>query len=488
MKFLRFLLVGGVFFSRLHALEAIDLAAVAKRFDSPIGEDQYQARSELNRLVAQATAPGQGDCAAVTRVLVAALGSADTSQEAAKYILRALARVATAEAIAPLAKILASSDLRLKEEARAALSWNHCPQAVAALEAALTKTTDPGEQVGLVEALASQQASSSVRVIAPLMLAEDAALAGGAMAAIAQIGGPSAVASLMAVRANPKLLPARMADADRALLWASGDDAQTALRIYQSGASESVRLAAFMALMKISPASAKPALVETALKSEAADLRQAALAQGIAISLPSLQATLVQGLDQMPKDERLIVLANLDQFKPAASAEKIALGRLESAEEDERIYAITALGKFPTASAFLAVLQGVGARDPRINQAAAATLASMTCPTAEAILLAMLKGNSSPDRILALKAMSARQVPDAAAVLLGVIQGSDKESSKEALKTLYFTASVDDLRSLCAVVASTQDADLRRSLVSISHRIATRINSDEARELVKELK
>lgn len=486
MKFFHAILLGGVFLTRLHALESAEIAAVAKRFDAPTGDEQYQARIELNRLVAQATIPGKGDCAAVTKLLIAALQAPETSKEASKYLLRALARIGTVEAVAPLAKILAGQDPMLKEEARAALSWIRNPQAVAVLEAALAKAVDPRAKISLLNALASQQSASSVPLLAPLMAAGDPELARAALTAIARIGGPAAVTAL--TTASAKVPAALKPDAERALLVASAGDARTAMLIYQSSSSATIKLAAFLALMQSAPDSAKPGLIEAALKSADPDLRHAALACGLETRLPSLQATLAKSFDQMPKDDRLIVLANIRQLQPAAAAEKIALSRIASAEEDERVSAITALGNFPTPSAFHAVLEALGVREPRINQAAANAIANMTYPAAETTLLAMLKGNSSPDKILALKAMVSRQVPEASAILLFVIKGADKDASKEAMKTLYFTASIDDLRSLCAATAATQDPDLHKGLVSICSRIATRIKTPEALALVKDLK
>ena len=488
MKFLPVIIIGGLCVVRLHALESAEIAAVAKRFDNPVTAEQYQARMELNRLVAQATLPGKGDPAAVTKVLVAVLQSPETSVEAAKYLLRSLARFGTVDAVEPLAKILAGKDAMLREEAREALSWIHDPKAAAVLEAALTKSSDKREQRGLIAALAAQKSATSVPVIAPFVVNTDPDLARDALDALASIGGPAAVTTLTAAHASNKLATALKPEAERALLVANSGDAKTASGIYQSTTSAPIKLAAFIALMKDAPESAKPALIEAALKSEDTDLRHAALACGIKISLPSLQSSLAQSIGQMPKQDRLIVLANIHYLKPAEGAEKIALSCAASAEEDERIAAISALGKIGTKGAFDALLQAGGAKEPRINQAAATALASTTYPAASGSLLATLKGNSSADKILAIKALNSVQVPDAGAVLIEGIKGSDPAASKEAMKTLYFIASMDDLRALSAAAAATTDAELRKELVSICSRIATRFNTDEARDLVKELK
>ncbi len=484
MKFLPILLFGGLCVVRLHALESGELAAVAKRFADPSGDEQYKARAELNRLVAQSTLPGKGDPAAVTELLVAAIQSPETPKEAVKYLLRSLSRVATADAVEPLAKILNGPDVMLREEAREALSWIPDSKAATALEAALAKSTDKREKLGLIAALATQKSTTSVPVLEPFLREADSELVVAAIDSLSRIGGAPAINALAAAKVSPALKP----ELELALLAAGSGDAKTVDQVYQSTASDPVRLAAFLSLVKLAPADAKASLLEAALKSKDVAVRHAALAGGLELSLPALQSSLVQSLPTMPAEDRLIVLANIHHLKPAETAVKIAVGYVGSSVEDERVAAIGSLGKIETKFAFGAVLQSVGAREPRVNQAAASALASSTYPAAASDLLAILKGGSGPDKILAIKALNSVQVPDASTILLEIVKGQDQVASKEAMKTLYFIASTDDLGTLCTAAAATNEPELRKSLVSISSRIATRIDTDEARELVKDLK
>lgn len=484
MKFLPIFLFGGLCVVRLHALESAELAAVAKRFASPSGDEQYQARAELNRLVAQSTLPGKGDPAAVTKLLVAAIQSPDTPKEAMKYLLRSLSRIATADAAEPLVKILNGPDAMLREEAREALSWIHDPKAAAALEAALGKSTDKREKVSLMAALATQKSATSVTVLAPFLRDADLEIAFAAMEALSRIGGGPAVTALAGVKVAPALKP----EQERALLVAGAGDARTVNQVYQSTASDSIRLAAFISLMKLAPDTAKPSLIEAAMKSKDAAVRQAALAGGLEISLPSLQSSLAQSLPAMPAEDRLIVLANIHHLKPAEAAVKIALGYVGSTDENERVVTIGSLGKIATKPAFDAVLQALAAREPRVNQAAASTLAASTYPEASNSVITLLQGDSGPDKILAIKALNSVQVPDAGALLLDIIKGPDQAAAKEAMKTLYFIASIDDLRVLSTQAADGSNPEVQKNLVSIGSRIATRINTDEARDLVKDFK
>lgn len=484
---LRFLVLTSLALTRLQALETADVAAVAKRFDSPSGDDQYAARMDLNRLVAEATAPGKGDATAVTKVLLPVLNAPETSTEARKYLIRSLARIGTGDAVTPLASLLETGVPLLQEEARQALSLIPSPGAVAALEAAFRKSTGKRERAGLVDALGVQASPGSVAVLAPVLLDPDPALAGAALSAIARIGGAPAVAALQTAIANPQLASTLRADAERALLLASSGETGIARKLYDSSSSGTVKLAAFQALLRSADSTAKTALVEEALRSSDAGLRHAALPEALALNVPAAQAAL-QAMDRMPLDDRLVVLANLHRLQPQSLAEQIALRSSTAAVEDERVGAILALGKINTKPAFEAVLQAMGAREPKINQAGATALPGMAYPEADSALTAMLQGSSSPDKLLAVKALVFRQVPGAPALLMSIVKGADEVAAKEALKTIYAGAGLDELKALCQEAATTTNVALRPSLISVCSKIAGRINTSEAKDLVKALK
>jgi len=469
------------------ALDSAALSAVAAKFTNPSGEAQYAARIELNGLIDKATAPETGDSAAVSKLIVLAIQSNDTPLEAKKYLLRALGRIGDGEAVAALIPLLSDANALLKEEARTALESINDPKAAAALEAALAKTQDKRELIALANSLASQKSPSSVSALAPLVINKDPAIAKAALQAIAKIGGAPATETLLKAHASSMVSPALKPDIEMSVLLATPEDAKSTMQIYQISNSETVKSAAFLTLMKTAPADAKPAIIEGALKSPYYNLRHEAIAAAIRAALPSLTASLSQNISQMPLEDRLIVLANIHTLKPTDAAEKIALSQIASADETERIAAISALGQIPTKASFAALLQAVGAREPWANQAASAAIATVKFPDAEATLLTMLKGASSPDKILALKAIVTRPLPEIGMVLINIITGSDEAAAKEAMKSFYFTASLDDLRALCAEATSTADADKKKSLNSIASRIATRINTEEAAALAKSL-
>lgn len=484
MKFLPTLLVASALATQLQALDSAALTAVAAKFASNSPDEQYTARMELNRLVDDATAPGE-DTTAVTQVLIAALQDDAVPHEAKKYILRTMTWAAAPNAVETLTKLLNGEDSLLKEEARQVLQSIQDPKAVAALEAALRKTTDKREKIGLATSLGIQKAESSVELLAPLTIDSDVDIAGAALLALARIGGEQATTTLQKANASSKLAADVKTDVEEALLIASAGNGSIAQELFKSTQSDTVRLAAFLALMKNGADDAKTAIIEQAIKSPNSEIRHAALKAGIEINLPSLQSGLAKMMEQLPVDDRLVVLANVHRLDPASTAEQIALSCIASEEENERIAAIHALGKIGTEAAFNSVLKAVGEKSPRINQPASAALASMNYPDAEATLLELLKDGSSEEKVVAAKAVVVRQVPGANAQLITILTSDDATASREAMKSLYFTATLDDLETLVAKAAATDDAAQKKSITGLASKIAKRIDTDEAKALVK---
>lgn len=485
MKFLSIFLITGALATQLQALDSSAVNAVAAKFVSESPEAQYAARMELYRLVATASAPGKEKHSAVSQALIASLQDEATPHEAKKYILRALRAVATPDAVEALAELLNGNDPLLKDEARQVLEEIPDPKAVAALESALRKSADKREKIGLATSLGVRKADSSVVLLAPLVVDADADIARAALFALARIGGAQATATLEKAAASSKVAAAVKPDVEEALLIATAGDDDIARGLFQSTQSDAVRLAAFLALMKGGADDAKFAIISQALKSKHSEIRQAALANGIKLGLPSLQSGLVQAMKEMPLEDRLVVLANIHLLKPAAAAGEIALAGAASADESERVAALGALGKIGTEAAFRAVLQAVGEKSPRISQTASAALAGMNYPEAGPVLLAMLKAGSSEEKILAIKAVQFRQVPGANQALVDILTGDDAAASREAMKSLYFTATLDDLKILVTKAAATTDPARKTALESINSRIAKRLGTDEAASLVK---
>ena len=487
MKFSRPLFIMAALVAPSFALETAAVSAVTAKFESPSHDEQYQARIELNRLIDEATIPGKGDAAAVTRTLCAVLQDAGTSQEAKKYLLRALSRVATEDAVDAVVPLLEGSDDLLREEARQTLRCIPGAKAVAALENALRKATAKRDKIALAGSLAFQKSATSAPLLAGLAADADPETARAGIRSLSAIGGDAAVAALKKILDDGALPDALKPDVEKALLVASAGESKTASAIFQSTRSDSARLAAFIALTGGQPESAPVALIEQAVKSEHADVRHEALKRAIEMNLTSVVSGLAAAMTGMPIEDRRVVVGSIRHLKSVETAGKIALAVVNSEDPNERVAAITALGGIPTQAAFDAALQSLSARNPAVNQAAASAVAINAYPQADATLLSMLKGAPGEAQVLAIKAAAVRQLPGANEILIQILSAGDEASAREATRTLYFSASIDDLRKLCETAAATQDEVRRKSLVSTCTRIAGRIGGEEAKALLKPL-
>jgi len=485
MKLFSTILLAALLATPLHALDTAALAAVAKKFTADSGDEQYAARAELNRLVDNATAPGK-DAAAATKALVAAVESADTPAEAKKYILRALARVGTGDAVPALFKLFQGSDAMLAEEARLAIEAIRGTSAYMVLEEALRKATDKRAKLGLINSVSQQKADTSAAALAPCTLDSDPEIARAALLGLARMGNESAATTLARAHASGKVSGELQADLEKAILTTGHADTELAQKILMSTKSDAVRMAAFTSVTKEKSAAASKT-IGLALKSNDTLLRQAALKRGLELEVPALQKTLSMGIEILPAADRLVVLSSIDLVKPVELAEKVALGCAKSEDETEKVAAIAALGNLGSKGAFEAVLQALGAKEPAVNQAAGTALAQMDYDGGEAALLGMLNGDSSDDKVLAVKAANFRQVAGVNAILLKIILGSDEAAAKEAHRTIYSTATLDDLRAMCDAAKSAGDPQ-KKALASTCAKIAKRIGGDEAQKLVEGLK
>ena len=483
MKLLTILFIPLLLAMPCAALDQAAVTTVAARFASESYDDQFKARAELDALVDTATLPDRGDFAAATRTLCAVLNDATTTREAKKYLLRAMRRIVTEDAVETLTSILKGGDAMLAEEARQVLEAIPSPAASAVLAEALRAASDFRAKAGFADSLALQGSDAAIAPLAELLQDPDPQHARIAAAALAKLGA-RAVAPLKEALAGGKLPAAVAPEVWRALLIASSGDPKTAAKIFHGTQDSVLKTAAF--LSATAGAENHDELIATAARSESAALRHTALARGLEQNSPAITGTLAQGFAQMPADDRLVVLGHLHYFKDAAVAEKIALSALVAESVDERIAALAALGRMPTAGAIHAALGALSAREPRINQAAAIALAANAYPEADSVLLANLKDGSGDARLAAIKAAPIRAIPGGNAILIEILAGSDEEAAREALKSLYFTASIDDLRTLCAKATTTEEPQ-RKSLVAACTRIAGRLGSEEAMTLIKPL-
>jgi HEAT repeat protein len=470
----------------LFALDSAGLATVAAKFSDPSGDAQYAARSELNRMINTATAPAMADRAAAIRAVEEILAKPETPAEAKKYLLRALARIGTAESVPVAAALFRGSDPMLREEARQVLETLQDPKALAALAEGVTSAKNPKDQIALLDSLALHHATSAVPTLAAMITKPDPALAHAAVEALGKIGGPEVINRLGKLRDSTSLSEPLKLEIDRALLFAAKGEDKVARKIYQTTPSPEVKLQAFLIL---SQGGSSAEIIRDALKSEDAALRLAALKRGLETNLPDLlQGGLDRTSDPFSNSERLLVLAHLPELKPVDAAVEIAVAALKLEDAEQRAAAISALGVLGGRQALDALLPLLGSGEPMTNRAAAQAIARIESPGTDGFLLAAIQGPAGPGKLLAIKATASRSLPGVLPILVAIAQGAEKDSAQEAMKSLYAIGGITELKSLCAAAQAATDAQVRGSLTSFCKRLASRLGTDEAKQLADGLK
>jgi HEAT repeat protein len=467
--------------TRLLALDAAQLGTVTSKFSDPSGDAQYAARIELNRMIDDATAPGKGDVASAIRAIDEVLTNPTTSTEAKKYLLRALARVGNNESVPAVLAIFRGPDAMLKEEARQVLESIQSQEVITALTEALVAATEPREQVALLGSLGLIRAGAAVPAIAALITKPDPKVALAAVDALGKIGDTQSVTTLGKLRTDANLAAPLKQEIDKALLLAGKDNPAVARKIYQTTGSADVKMTAFLPL---SQGESSTAIIRDALQSGDAVLRLTALKRG----LENNQTDLLKGgldreTDPFSNSERLIILANLPSLKPSDVAVEIAVKALDTDDPEQRAAAISALGLIGGESAFKALLPMLGNGEPTVNRAALQAISRINSPGANEILLGAIQGPAGPEKVLAIKAAASRMLPGVRPLLVQIITSGESDSTQEAMKTLYAIGGIEELKALCTAATSTTDAALRGRLASFSKRLASRLGTEEAKQL-----
>ncbi len=482
MKFPISILLTGALAGQLWALESSALSAVAQKYSGASPDAQYAATVELNALIDRSVMPGEGDPQRATRAVLELLAADATPAEAKKYLLRALARVATVDAVDPMVAIYLGGDEVLADEARQVLTCIADPQAVESLEKLLVRATDKRAKLSLINSLGMQGAASSAPLLAGHVVDADPEIARAALTAMVGIGAPSE-APLMGVGESGQVADAVKADLEKAqvAVATSGDLLAT---LQTSGADAAVRTAALVARLERADADGKEALIKGVLKGSDAGLRKLALGEGIKLKLDNLLEGLAKSMDRLSLDERVVVLSNLAESGADGTALAIALERLKNGETPERVAALHALAALGSQPAFEAVLAATVEKDPVINRTAANVLSMVEYPEAEALLLAGVKAGE----VTAIRALNYRKVEGASAELIKLIKANKQPAAKEAIRTVMISATLDDLKALAAAHAEISDGGVKKRIASTCERIAKSLDSDEARTIANGLK
>lgn len=406
-------------------------------------------KNTLNVALAAALLAATAATAVAQEAQLIAVLKSDATQKDKADACRALARVATKEAVPALAAML--GDEKLAHMARGALETISDPSADEALRDALGKLKGR-PLLGVIGSLGVRRDAMAVDAMAKLLTDPDAAP--DTARALGKIGTPEAAQALLAALAGAPA--AHQVDFCEGLfrcaeaLSAQGQAAQS-LAIYDrlrglTQAPQQVRGGALRGAILVRGKEGIPLMIEAF---RGADYVLTAAAARSAIELPGAEvaAALTGELSKLPADKQ-ILLANTLGYRGDKSAGPALLALASKGPDAVRLAAVenlTHLGYAP-ALPLLAELSLAGEGD--LAAAARACLGSFPGKDADAAILAMLAHRDAKVRCLAVEMIGQRSAAGSVGSLLKAAGDAEQSVRLAALEALRDQAGAAELPSL----------------------------------------
>ncbi len=373
-----------------------------------------------------------------------------------------LAVYGTQEAVPALAALL--EDEELISWARIALEAIPGPEADAALRDALGKVRGRS-LIGVINSLAVRRDAQAVEPVAALMADADPQVASAAAAALGSIGGAPATEILSkALPDAPETIRGDVAEgcircAER--LLAEGN-AEQAAALYETVLAADVPpqriLEATRGAILAKKADGIPLLVGL-LRSE--DIKEFALGLQTSreISGPEVTDAMMAEFKQAPSDRQgLLLIAIGDR-----GDERVLPAVVEAAKEGPvqvRLMALESLGGIGNASCIDVLLDIAGGEDDGQTAAAAkAALESLPGDEIAGELVARLDKAQGGVRVAVIDALGRRRIESATPALVRAASDADARTRAAALVALGQTVALDDLAVLLERVTSGKDSE-----------------------------
>jgi len=390
---------------------------------------------------------------------------------------RELARVGNAEAIAPLAAVLA--DETLSSYAREALEVIPHPEAAAALRAALP-TLQGHLLVGVINSLGNRRDTEAVPALAALARDSAPDVADAALIALGRIGTAS-TSDLLQQTLERGSADRRNAAAEGLLLVAQRFTRQgelaAAVPLYDAlrGApiAAQLRASATRGAILARGATGLPLWSEQ-LRSRERALRDIALATLRDIPGAAATTAVIKELAQAdPSLQVLLIGALVD--RPATGVCAAIEAMVASPAENVRVAALEALGDVGGNSSTPLLLKATSAASDREAAAALASLVRLRARDVQSAILQFLPLAVPAQAARLISVIGERNDPGAAVELLKLARNPETTISKAALRAMALAARPEDVPDLARMAASLPDPDCQtlaaRALVTAAVKV-----------------
>jgi HEAT repeat protein len=453
--------------------------------------EREKPQQDFERICFHAGRPGAEVERRVLCIVMTARLGADTPKAARVWLLRQLERMAGPESVTPVARLLDDPDTEIRDLARRVLLNDPDPGAAQALRTALTHAQEPGWQVALINALAARGDEASAPQLAEFVRAADLTVARAAIAALGDIGGPAAVATLPRCWSDaPAALRQPVAEAllrvaDRLL---QRGDIEGAASIYDdlfsSAESTPVRIAGLHGFVAARGEESVPVLLGV-MADEASDgeLRAAAADQLTTfVGAPVLEILKVM-FAEVSATTQVFILRVLEQGAPAAAPEvaaaavAIAEAAVLGGEADVRLAGLNALAVLgDERSATLIARAAARATTDVERDAARRALGRLRGEAVDKALLLGLREAAPDARVELIRALAARRYTPAVPALLEQARSPELEVSVAALEALAQLGHEPVAPALVKILLSAEADEVREAaenaVVAVGQRIA----------------
>lgn len=388
---------------------------------------------------------------------------------------RELAVIATPDAIATLAPLLA--DEKLSHMARYALETIPNPAVDDTFRDALEKLKGP-PLVGVIASIGVRRDPKAVRPLIKKLKDSDSQVARAAAFALGNIANQQATRALQrALKKSSGHEQLALSDGlfRCARKHAARGHTVLAIEIYEQlltrDAPHQVRSAALRGAI-LTHGKDSLSLLRKYLRSEDYHLFSAAVQTTSQLPHPQVTQALTDVLDQRSPDRQILLIQTL-AARGDAKAVPALVARIEKSQKPVRLAAIRSLPAIGC-SAGLKLIDFFDDSDSEISKAALDSFAAVDCSQADKIILDMLENGDTNNKLLALDLMGRRRMTKHLPLLLDTARNDAAKVRPVALKTLgqlAGPAQFDPLLMLLMELKISQDLQAaQQALIAVCNR------------------
>lgn len=373
-------------------------------------------------------APASKEARELAARLAMLVADTQATTDGRKFACEQLGLIGGVAEVPLLAKLLDDKELSLA--AREALEWIPGEASLAAIRAALEKSTG-AQRIGLINTLAARRDAKSVPQIAKALGDADAATAGVAMDALGRIGGAQAAKALLAAQ-PPAALRQRWAAAMlQCAATAPAERDAIFQKLLAADQPAFIRLAAFPNYIKsLGPKGGEAVL--SALASDDKTMQAAAIRALRATRDGALVQAAADRLDKLPSESQVPVITLLGDRGDAAALPALTKAA-SSNDASVKLAALAALGLAGNASTVPVLAGAVEGADDEAVKVIAESLARLRGGGVNDAMIAALKTSGPAAQRELIRALVTREAKSSVPALLEAAKSTNAKVANEAV-------------------------------------------------------